>query len=105
MDDSLDPLHPPLAPLASSETFSDLVLLNSDVEENRDTKISSNNNDDNRLNQETKGEGVKSDFNSLELFFDLPSSKVSNDMHVNIGQSPKTIRFSENDTILNAENV
>ena len=105
MDDGIDALNPPLAPLASSETFSDLVMLNSDVQENRDNKIPSNNNEDDRLSQEAKHEKVKNDFDSLELLFDFPSSEISSDIHLNVEQSSKSIRFPENHKTLNAENV
>ncbi|CAF3690493.1 unnamed protein product [Adineta steineri] len=98
----VDPLHNTLAPLASSETFSDGVSLCFDEQQKKDS--SNNNNEAFNSDKISKPKQKTNDYDSLEILFDFPSSDLSNDLRVEIPRSPETpsrIRFSENLQIIN----
>ncbi len=104
IDESIDTFlrHPPLAPLASSETFSDVAALSHDEQSKEDIKTLSTNNE-NKSSKTTKHE-----FDSLEVLFDFPSSGISSDMHLEIGnttQNSNHIRFSDANQIISTNKV
>ncbi|CAF0742957.1 unnamed protein product [Rotaria sp. Silwood1] len=107
VDDSNDILHRPLAPLASSETFSDVDALNRDTQQKQDINSSSIDNEENHLKEESTCKTTKSDFDSLEKLFDFPSSEMSSETHLDIehpSQSTTTrIRFSDMDQIITSD--
>ncbi|CAF0902526.1 unnamed protein product [Adineta ricciae] len=91
---SADQLHTSLAPLASSETFSDVVSLNLDEQSNKEQGT---------LNSGKKNIKIN-DFDSLEMLFDFPSLDLSIDSQKDIAQPVETgsrIRFSANTQIIN----
>ena len=97
--DLTDKTHRPLAPLASSETFSDVGSIYRDDQHKKElTKT-------NRIsNSITKN----IDFDSLEILCDFQSGDLSNDSHTDIPrptQSHSRIRFSENTQIINPTKV
>ncbi|CAF0748514.1 unnamed protein product [Rotaria sordida] len=98
VDELNDTSHRPLAPLASSETFSDVDALSRDSQQQQDLKISSINNEESNIKT------PKSDFDSLEKLFDFPSSDISSEARLDIErssqQSTTRIRFSDTDQII-----
>lgn len=79
-EDAGEPLSRPLAPLASSETFSDVAALaNEDQPVSTPAKENSS--------SSTKQKTTKSDFDSLEVLFDFPSSGISSDAQSDVQDS------------------
>ncbi|CAF4660288.1 unnamed protein product, partial [Rotaria sp. Silwood2] len=106
VDESNDMSHRPLAPLASSETFSDVDAISRDSQQKQDNKISSINNEENHLNEESSHKTTKSDFDSLEKLFDFPSSDISSENRLDVEHSSHTtarIRFSDTNEIINSD--
>ncbi len=103
---SMDKLHRPLAPLASSETFSDVGSIYNE-EQKQKKGVSMNNglkNSEKIPTRITKN----TDFDSLEILFDFPSVDLSTDSPNEIVRppgSPCRIRFSENTEIINTTKV
>ncbi|CAF3695070.1 unnamed protein product [Rotaria socialis] len=106
IDDSNDQLHPPLAPLASSETFSDVDALHRDTQSQLKVKKLSVDLKQNGTHEELSRKTTKSEFDSLEKLFDFPSSEISNEPSLDIestSRNSKTrIRFSDTNQIINA---
>lgn len=95
--ESIDQLHRVLAPLASSETFSDVTSIYHDEPQKKDLPI--------KVTCEEKpvGMGRNNDFDSLEILFDFPSNELKTDSQANLlrpSQSPSRIRFSETPQII-----
>jgi hypothetical protein len=108
IDESIDMSHRPLAPLASSETFSDVTALTRDDQPKQEMKTASINNENKFLNPESSCKPTKSHFDSLEILFDFSSSGISNDIHVaneNSTQDSSHIRSSETNPIINTNKV
>jgi len=104
IDESIDTFlrHPPLAPLASSETFSDVAALSHDEQSKEDIKTLSTNNE-NKSSKTTKHE-----FDSLEVLFDFPSSKMSSDIQLeteNKSQTADHRRRSHTNPLISTEKV
>jgi len=96
---SMDRLHRPLAPLASSETFSDVGSIYRDEQQIKD--LPKNNRISNPIIR-------NNDFDSLEILFDFPSVDLSNDSQPDILRStenPCRIRFSDQTQIINTPKV
>nr|ACD54763.1 unknown [Adineta vaga] len=96
---SVDRLHTDLAPLASSETFSDVVSLCHDDQLKKDKKTFNTEKKSNQMNK-------INDFDSLEILFDFPSVDLSIDSQTDIVhpvETPCRIRFSENTQIINIQ--
>lgn len=102
---SSDELHRPLAPLASSETFSDVGSIYRDDQQKKDLPVNKGKTNPTKKSTPT----IKNnDFDSLEILFDFQSSDLSNDVQTDIIRSPESpcrIRFSENTQIINATKV
>ena len=109
IEDSNDPLHPPLAPLASSETFSDVDALHRDSQPQLNVKKLSVDFKQNGIHEELSRKTTKSEFDSLEKLFDFPSSEISNEPSLEIEPTSRNttsrIRFSDTDQIINANKV
>jgi len=102
--ESVDKLHRALAPLASSETFSDVASIYHDEQLKIDVPTNGISNAEKKLNRTTRN----NDFDSLEILFDFPSSDLPNDSETIIVHSPENscrIRFSENTQIINPTKV
>ncbi|CAF4158295.1 unnamed protein product, partial [Rotaria magnacalcarata] len=82
ISESIDKLQYTLAPLASSETFSDVVSVSRDEEQKKHSSFKNNISihTDTSSNQITKN----NDFNSLEILFDFPSVNLPNDSQTNV---------------------
>ncbi len=96
IDETGDTPHRPLAPLASSETFSDGVGLNHDEQDNKNN------------NQQTDRKIPKTEFDSLEVLFDFPSSGISSDAQLDIEQTSEStnhIRFSDANRTITSDKV
>ena len=104
-EESLDRLSCNLAPLASSETFSDLVPVSCDGQQRIHLLSSSGtSNTVNNLNQITRD----NNFNSLKTFFNFPSVDLSDDSKadsVHQLESHSRIRFPEHAHIINTNEV
>ena len=100
----MEKLHRPLAPLASSETFSDGVSI---LHEERHKKKSSMHNGSSYLDKKADQMSRNNDFDSLEILFDFPSTDLFTDSQADIKRSPSPcrIRFSENTEIINSNKV
>jgi len=95
-EDSVGPVHRPLAPLASSETFTDLTVIGRDEPIKEEIKAKSS----------TKS--TKNEFDSLEALFDFPSSGISSNTHLNVDESTRhncNMNFSERDQIIRSAKV
>jgi len=102
-DESTDISHRPLAPLASSETFTDVAALILDEQPKQETKTVST-----TSNQVSSVKATKNEFDSLEKLFDFSSSGISNDTQIEIENSTQNsnhIRFSENNQIIRTDKV
>ena len=91
-------IHRPLAPLASSETFSDVSSIYRDETLNKDSLT----------NKQLQNTIKNSDFDSLEILFDFPSVDISNESQTKLEtrtESSCRIRFSENTQIINSPRV
>ena len=100
--ESIDRLHRVLAPLASSETFSDVTSIYRDEQQKKDLPIT--------LISEEKPVrmGRNNDFDSLEILFDFPSTDLKTDSQTNLlrpSHSPSRIRFSETPQIITSSTV
>lgn len=100
--ESIDGLHRVLAPLASSETFSDVTSIYRDEQQKKDLPIT--------LISEEKSVrmGRNNDFDSLEILFDFPSNELKTDSQTNLlrpSHSPSRIRFSETPQIITSSKV
>lgn len=97
--------HPTLAPLASSETFSDVVSLYHDEQ----SKANAARTDEPLQTEQRSRRTTKiNDFDSLEILFDFPSSNLSNEVQSTTShptEAPARIRFSENAQIININKV
>ncbi|CAF3276365.1 unnamed protein product, partial [Rotaria sp. Silwood2] len=94
---SIDKLHGTLAPLASSETFSDVVSICRDEQQKK--HLSSNNGISNNTDKNSSHITKDNDFNSLEILFDFPSVNLTNDSQTDMIRAPEThcrVRYSEN---------
>ena len=80
-EESGDPPSRPLAPLASSETFSDVAALANDDQPAPPAKENPS--------SSTKAKTTKSDFDSLEVLFDFPSSGISSDAQLDVVDSSR----------------
>lgn len=92
---SIDRLHCALAPLASSETFSDVVSISQDDPPKKSTPVK---NDTSSTEKNTNRIIKDNDFDSLEILFDFPSTDLTNDPQtdtVRKTENPCRIRFSE----------
>ena len=94
-DESEETKHRRLAPLASSETFTDVHAIT---------------NESNLLPSPplTGNSATKGDYDSLEALFDFPSSGISSDVHLeelHASQSSGRIRFADNDQIITTSKV
>ena len=106
VDESAEAVHRPLAPLASSETFTDVVGISNGVgiPHNDKQRLSSPEPEtptaaDQPTNQTR---ATKSHFDSLEILFDFPSSGISTDTQLDenrISQSSNRIRFSDDERL------
>jgi len=109
IDELVDTSHRPLAPLASSETYSDVVgLTRDDQQQKQDIKTSSTTHEEKPSNEQSSRKTTKSEFDSLEVLFDFPSSGISSNTHLTVEQSSQVvnhIRFSNNDQIISADKV
>lgn len=105
VDESADAVHRPLAPLASSETFTDVVGISNGIEiPNDDKRLPSPEPETpTAADQPTdRTRAAKSDFDSLEILFDFPSSGISTDTQLDenrISQSSNRIRFSDSERL------
>jgi len=101
---SIDRLHGPLAPLASSETFSDVSSI---YDEQPKQDLST----DHRISKSNKKSNLiigNTDYDSLEILFDFPSADLSNEPQTNIVRltdSTCRIRFCDNPQIINSTKV
>ena len=108
LDESAEASHRPLAPLASSETFSDGITTNHDDQKQQNTDLSLTNNEENALGEELNHKSTKSDFDSLEKLFDFSSSGISSETHLNNERSTQNntrIRFSDTNQIFTTDQV
>jgi hypothetical protein len=99
IDESNDVEHRPLAPLASSETFTDVISMAHDPIVSSDIDLS--------VRCQKVNRTTKSDFDSLEFLFDFPSSGISSDTQLELIQSSPSsnhIRFADNDQIISINN-
>ncbi|CAF0918598.1 unnamed protein product [Adineta steineri] len=107
IDESIETPHRPLAPLASSETFTDVNSLSHDDHKLQgNTKISSTKNKKEHLSPQTSSKTTKSEFDSLEILFDFPSSGISSNTHLNVEQPPHNMShlcFNDNHQILTTD--
>ncbi len=90
--------HRSLAPLASSETFSDLAASARDDQPSEETSPST-------LKVKST---TKNDFDSLEVLFDFSSSGISSDMQLeteSTSPTPNRRRSSQINTIMSIEKV
>jgi len=102
---SMDRLHRPLAPLASSETFSDVGSIYHDEQKIKDLPT---NNGISNIDKKSNPIIRNNDFDSLEILFDFQSVDLSNDSQPDIVRSvenPCRIRFSDNTEIINSTKV
>lgn len=98
--ESVDREHRVLAPLASSETFSDVTAIYHDEQAKKDLPRPSN------FEEKTTRFSRHSDFDSLEILFDFPSMDLTTDSQRNLqrpSHSPSRIRFSQNPQIINSD--
>ncbi|CAF1324688.1 unnamed protein product [Rotaria sordida] len=98
---SIDRLHSTQAPLASSETFSDVVSICRDEQQ---THLSSNNGISINIDKNSNQIIQDNDFNSLEILFDFPSVNITNDSQTDIVRKSENrcrIRYSDNPNINN----
>ena len=89
-----------LAPLASSETFSDVNSIFHDEQQTKKDLPSVSNSEEKttRINR-------NNDFDSLEILFDFPSMDLTTDSQRNLqrpSHSPSRIRFAQNTQIINS---
>jgi hypothetical protein len=112
IDETLDILHHPLAPLASSETFTDVAALIREDQQKEEEKGLSVNNDLNSPKKESSIKIItpttKTAYDSLEVLFDFPSSSISTDTQLEVvhtSQSANRIRFADNDQIISTNKV
>ncbi len=109
IDELVDTSHRPLAPLASSETYSDVVgLTGDDQQQKQDIKTSSTTHEEKPSNEQSSRKTTKSEFDSLEILFDFPSSGISTNTHLTVEQSSQAVNhisFSHNDQIISADKV
>lgn len=102
IDESNDISHRPLAPLASSETFTDVAAIIRDDIAKEESEILT------RDNEQTSRKTTESDFDSLEILFDFPSSGISSDTHFAVEtttQNCNHIRFSDTNQIIKSDKV
>jgi hypothetical protein len=105
VDESAEAVHRPLAPLASSETFTDMAGISngSGMLPNDKPLLSPEPETPTANNQPTnQTKATKSDFDSLEVLFDFPSSGISTDTQLDEGRIPESsnrIRFSEDERL------
>lgn len=92
-DESGEPPSRPLAPLASSETFSDVAALANDDQPAPAPPAKAN------PPSSTKGKTTKSDFDSLEVLFDFPSSGISSDAQLDVADSSRVSNPIRSSTI------
>ncbi|CAF0931183.1 unnamed protein product [Adineta steineri] len=107
IDELTETPHRPLAPLASSETFTDVNSLSHDDHKLQgNAKISSTKNKKEHLSPQTSSKTTKSEFDSLEILFDFPSSGISSNTHLNVEQPPHNMShlcFNDNHQILTTD--
>jgi hypothetical protein len=102
---SPDRIRRVLAPLASSETFSDVASIYHDEQQSRKDGPT---NGISNAEKKSKRTIKNTDFDSLEILFDFSSTDLENDSDTNVVQAPENpcrIRFSENTQIINATKV
>ena len=102
IDESKDSAHRPLAPLASSETFTDVNSIVRDDLVKRDSSVSAYDKNLN-TNHHPSRTTTKSEFDSLEILFDFPSSGISNEVDLDFVHplhTPSHIRFTENEQVV-----
>ncbi len=108
VDESADIAHRPLAPLASSETFSDVSALTHDEPLNQTTPSSPKINKDHPANEESNQRKTQANFNSLEVLFDFPSSRMSSATQLDVDhpiENSHHIRFATTDQIVSVDKV
>ncbi|CAF3873364.1 unnamed protein product, partial [Rotaria sp. Silwood1] len=94
---SIDRLNFTQAPLASSETFSDVVSICRDEQQKK--YLSTNNGISNNIDKNSSQITKDNDFNSLEILFDFPSVNIINDSQTDIIRTPENhcrVQYSEN---------
>ena len=105
VSESVDRLNHALAPLASSETFSDVGSLYCDeLPPQKDVSTNGISN----AEKKSRAKMRNNDFDSLEILFDFPSAELSNESETPVPQQPEhasRIRFSEHTQIINATKV
>ena len=106
VDESVDAAHRPLAPLASSETFTDVVGISHSERQHDDQPVTSPEPESPSPahQQPNRTKTTKSEFDSLEILFDFPSSGISTETQLDesrISQSSNRIRFLEDERVLN----
>ena len=107
-EETTDQPSRPLAPLASSETFSDVAALANDDQPAKETLSVSTETDNSSSKGKTAVKTTKSDFDSLEVLFDFPSSGLSSDTPLETEDAIRTsthIRFTEMNQIIGTEKV
>lgn len=109
IDETAEAIHPPLAPLASSETFSDADTLVRDSHRQENTKLATKDGQQNGLDIKPTKKTTKSEFDSLEKLFYFPSPEMPNETGGEIKRTSHSttsrIRFSETNQIINSDEV
>jgi hypothetical protein len=102
---TVEKLHRPLAPLASSETFSDVGSLCHNDRQKTNLPV---NNGTSYFDTQSNTITRNNDFDSLEILFDFPSTDLFTDSQNDViptVETPCRIRFSENTQIINTNKV